>query len=380
MIAPLDGAQFAVQLERFQKLIAYHDKGRPFSGFSDGVAGVWESYKPRLREYALKLLDSASWSAEQVGSGRILKKTIAAIEIDDRSANLRNNLVFWQNRFGHANKVHRALLEAESCPKQCKLLEAALYELFRGTSNFGATFDHLADLANARYPLLAYLFFLKDMDRFMPILPTTFDSAFRDLGIDLVTQRHCSWDNYVDFNTALGFVRDALRAIGNLKEVRLIDAHSFCWLLERLEQPAEDASATPKRKGPDAGRILGPREKSLVDLRFSVLKTVAQSRGQIEERIVKVKDLRMTEGELDKVLKELMELQKDRCALTGLPFQFLGPQCDKNLLPSVDRIDSSGHYERGNLQLVCRFVNFWKQDCDNEEFKRLLLLVRGVEE
>lgn len=379
MVEPLDEAKFKTQFERFQKLVAYHDKGQPFAGFSYGVAGVWEAYKPRLRAHALKLLDSASWSTDQIGSGRILEKTIAAIEVDDSAANLRNNLVFWQNRFGHANKVHRALLEAETNQKQRKLLEAALYELFRGTPDFGATFDHLADLTNARYPLLAYFFFLRDMDRFMPILPTTFDAAFRDLGIDLVTQRNCSWANYVNFNEALGLVRDALRTIGGVKEARLIDAHSFCWLLERLEEPPEGATAA-KRRGPDAGRILGPREKSLVDMRLSVLKTVAQSRGQIEERVVKIKDLRMTEGELDDVLKELMELQKDRCALTGLPFQFLGPQSDKNLLPSVDRIDSSGHYERGNLQLVCRFINFWKQDSDNEEFKRLLLLVRGVEE
>jgi hypothetical protein len=52
---------------------------------------------------------------------------------------------------------------------------------------------------------------------------------------------------------------------------------------------------------------------------------------------------------------------------------------DKNLLPSVDRKDSNGHYEVGNLQIVCQFINFWKGDSDNEEFKRLLMLVRGLE-
>ncbi len=57
-----------------------------------------------------------------------------------------------------------------------------------------------------------------------------------------------------------------------------------------------------------------------------------------------------------------------------------GEHTDENLLPSLDRKDSSGHYERENLQVVCRFVNFWKSDSDNEEFKRLLMLVRGVEE
>jgi hypothetical protein len=65
--------------------------------------------------------------------------------------------------------------------------------------------------------------------------------------------------------------------------------------------------------------------------------------------------------------------------LTGIPFQFHGQDVDKNLLPSLDRIDSDGHYEVGNLQVVCQFINFWKGDRDNEEICRLLMLVRGEE-
>jgi hypothetical protein len=68
-----------------------------------------------------------------------------------------------------------------------------------------------------------------------------------------------------------------------------------------------------------------------------------------------------------------------RCALTGIPLQPHGPDVDKNLLPSLDRIDSEGHYEAGNLQVVCQFVNYWKGASDNEEFRRLLILVRGEE-
>ena len=72
----------------------------------------------------------------------------------------------------------------------------------------------------------------------------------------------------------------------------------------------------------------------------------------------------------------MLDVQRDRCALTGIRFNFMGPDADKNLLPSVDRIDSNGHDEAGNLQIVCQFINFWKGDSDNEEFKRLLTLVR----
>ena len=271
---PLDLDQFATQFERFKALIEYNGQGRPFVSFREGLAAVWESYKPRLREHALGILDSASWSADAVGSGEILEKSIAAIEIDEPRKNLVNNLVFWQNRYGHANRAHRALLEARTDTHLSAEIERQIFGLFDDETDEGATFDRLAELTHAKYPLLAYLFFLKDMDRFMPILPSTFDKAFRGLNIDLVTQRNCSWENYTHFNAALGGVREALRQVGGVKDARLIDAHSFCWMLERLDQPEPGAEGKARRRGPDAGHIFGPREKSIWEMKDSVLQTV----------------------------------------------------------------------------------------------------------
>src|SRR5438270_737470 len=107
----------------------------------------------------------------------------------------------------------------------------------------------------------------------------------------------------------------------------------------------------------------------------NVEQTVRNSNGQIEERIIKIKELRMSRPDLEKFIDDLMLKQENRCALTGIPFQFRGEHQDDQLLPSVDRIDSNGHYEASNLQIVCRFVNFWKDDSDNSEFVRLLALV-----
>jgi hypothetical protein len=94
---------------------------------------------------------------------------------------------------------------------------------------------------------------------------------------------------------------------------------------------------------------------------------------------VKNKETSMTPKELETLIESLLDIQENRCALTGIAFQFHGQGADKNLLPSVDRIDSDGHYESENLQVVCQFINFWKGASDNEDFKRLLMLVRGVE-
>lgn len=44
---------------------------------------------------------------------------------------------------------------------------------------------------------------------------------------------------------------------------------------------------------------------------------------------------------------------------------------------SLDRIDSNGHYEKDNLQVVCKFANRWKSASDNGEFKRLIEIIRS---
>ena len=112
-------------------------------------------------------------------------------------------------------------------------------------------------------------------------------------------------------------------------------------------------------------------------MRYSVESTARNSKGQIVDRRMKNKELRMNGATLEKFIADLLDLQGNRCALTGIPFHIQGQGADSNLLPFVDRIDSDGHYEAGNIQIVCRFVNFWKGDADDEEFRRLLALVRS---
>ena len=75
---------------------------------------------------------------------------------------------------------------------------------------------------------------------------------------------------------------------------------------------------------------------------------------------------------------ELLAAQGNCCALSGLGLQFDGEVSDRQLLASLDRIDSSGHYAPGNLQVVCQFINRWKSADDNAEFKRLVALVQGL--
>lgn len=128
--AGIDPAAFRRAFARFQGLITARS-GHSFTTFHEGLAAVWESYKPRLRDYALGLLRPDGWSEDDIGSGSILNRMIEAIEIQESRSNLTNNLVFWQNRYGHANRDHRALLDAASNQKLRREIEGLLFDLFR---------------------------------------------------------------------------------------------------------------------------------------------------------------------------------------------------------------------------------------------------------
>ncbi|WP_198670711.1 hypothetical protein [Oceanicella sp. SM1341] len=369
----LEGIDFTSAFARFQSLITTFDA--PFARFDEGLIAAWESYKPRVRAEALTRLGADSWTQDQVGSGAIAAKVIAAIEIQATHGDLNNNMVFWQNRYGHANRDHRALIEAATTGTGLRTLERLLFQLYRTDRDEAALFDELSEATGAKYPLMAFLFFLKDMDRFMPIQPTGFDRVFGEIGLEFRTLRNCTWENYSQFNGILNALRKPIAEQARLDHVRLIDAHSLLWLFSTLLRK-EAKGELAKGEKADA-RYLGAREKSIADIKYSVGKTVFNSNGQVVPTTVKNKELHMSDAELDKLIRDLLTIQEDRCAITGLPFQFRGAQTDDNMLPSLDRIDSNGHYAKENLQLVCRFINFWKQASDDAEFRRLVGVVRG---
>lgn len=375
MLSPVD---FRTHFDQFQALITAESNGHPFTNFAEGSIAAWEGYKPILRKIALKRLSVEAWSRDAIGSGSILERVIDSIEIQESKSNLVNNLVFWQNRFGHANRDHRVLLEAGASPTLKRALESLLFDFYRGDRQEGTVFDELAEATGRKYPLIAYLYFLKDMDRFMPIQPTGFDRAFAAMNIPFSTRQQCSWDNYRAFNDILSKLTPLIEEAASIRNVRLIDAHSFCWIYAHLLKLEAEGAIGQKTPGKDAGRVIGGREKSIIAMRLSIEDTVRKSNGQSVERTIKNKETGHSAQELEAILAELLELQGNRCALTGIPFHFHGADADGNLLPSPDRIDSNGHYVRGNIQVVCRFINFWKGASDNEQFKELLMMVRGA--
>lgn len=133
-----------------------------------------------------------------------------------------------------------------------------------------------------------------------------------------------------------------------------------------------------KRSGRSEVTTFDARAKAIWRMVDTAKKTVAGANGQQVLRTMKNKELRLTEDELKAYLDALIDDQDSVCALTGIPLQFDGEHDDAELLASLDRIDSDGHYERRNLQVVCRFANRWKNNGEDDAFRRLLGVVRTV--
>ncbi len=107
--------------------------------------------------------------------------------------------------------------------------------------------------------------------------------------------------------------------------------------------------------------------------------TTKSSNGQQTMRTVKNKNFGfLSKIELEAYLLKLRSDQEGFCAISGMVLQYDGQHDDAAMLCSLDRIDSDGHYEAGNLQIVCRFINEWKSDEKDAEFRRLLGLLRSA--
>lgn len=233
----LSPSTFVEVFERFRDAVA-SDKGSdgPFRSFTTGLPYFEESYKEEVYHYARRLLDARRWKKSQIGSGQILERVIGAIEID-RDNTLRNNMVQWTARWGEGGKAHKEILAARNNTDARKEIEQLFFSFFRERLDPETAFEAFAQKFGRHYDLLGYLMFIHDWDEFMPVKPTLFESAFGMLGIPLAMSGKASWENYSAFLSRLREVQAMLTAV-NVPAVRLIDAHTFCWMLTSLKLSA----------------------------------------------------------------------------------------------------------------------------------------------
>lgn len=222
--------QFLAELSNLKSHLHAHD-GYPFTSFTRGKIYEWENYKDYVFAEANRRLNWRKWQAHEVGTGAIMDRVIHAVEIDD-GPQKRNNLLKWQ-QYG----VHK-ILEEKRNSTDCFQLESLLFDFYTGELEAANVFDPLVEILGKKYPLIAYLFFIKDCSQFLPISPENFDALFDRLGVRLKTAGHCGWKNYSAYLKVIHEIRDLLETEG-FEGVRLLEAHSFCWLLCSIDKPKE---------------------------------------------------------------------------------------------------------------------------------------------
>jgi hypothetical protein len=133
--------------------------------------------------------------------------------------------------------------------------------------------------------------------------------------------------------------------------------------------------ATLKKKK-DAGRTLSDWEASAVDIIYAA-KQASKDGGK--EVISKKKEKPFgfsSDEELRLHILELHSIQDGLCELTGMPYTTRIGKSRGDMMMSLDRVDSSLGYVRGNLQLTCWFANRWKGASDNGGFIQLINMIR----
>lgn len=171
-IAPIiDPYLFEKQFEAFVNFVERKSIVHFVSFASHPYTDEQEGYKYQIYRTARDNLSFQAWRRSDIGSGEIISATIEAIEFQN------NNLVQWQSRWGDENRPHQPLFEAINDSLKTQEIESALYDLYH-TSNDEDSFNKLIEIFGRNYSLLAYLYFIKDSSKYLPIAPKTFDIAF----------------------------------------------------------------------------------------------------------------------------------------------------------------------------------------------------------
>ena len=217
-----------------------------------------EGYKHSIYNKARSILGFENWNITDIGTGNIASKANLAI-------NASENLVFKQQRIHFKNKIN----------ENPKLAERVLYNIYRSNKD-PESFDEAVRFFGGKYDLIAYLFFIKDDQRYLPISSSNFDKRFALLGIPLKTSRCCSSSNYFSFVKCIEQLRKLMEEHYGFK-ITLLDAHSVIWQLtladefvSQMEEKNADAFLSNEvnnllsQKGFQASGYSGkPKEKSM---------------------------------------------------------------------------------------------------------------------
>ena len=152
--------------------------------FHAGFILMEEGYKNAAAWKKKQYLHLSSWDDKAIEAGTVAKEILALIYDDEL-----DNLIDWRDK-----DTLKSLLEDES---KKILVGDCLQSIFCSDSDM-VSFQHAQNCIGNKFPIISYLFFIKDPERYLPVRPDTFSDRFQSVGIN-GWKKGCSWDNYKDF-------------------------------------------------------------------------------------------------------------------------------------------------------------------------------------
>ena len=209
--------------------------------FHSGWLSEQEGYKRYIWHEAQKILKCNEWLENDLSgydiTNRVLKCTNIKIETGEP-----------QNLLDYRYKIHyKRILEEKT-----QEVEDLIRRIYCSPDEEQA-FRQGCALFGKRYPLMAFLFFLKgeggdsaETIRYLPVSPKNMESRFARLGIQSDCLSECTWENYQEYLCIFDDVQKRLQEQLNL-DVEKIDAHSLVWATWIFDDNAYSVSETARQ-------------------------------------------------------------------------------------------------------------------------------------
>jgi len=277
-----------------------------------------EDYKETVHKEAKKILQIEQWKQSDIGTGKILVKVIKAIELDI------SNLVQWDaKRRGEKSTSHYKLLIAFR-EKNYKEIESIFYNFYK-KSNDEKSFNQIISIVGRRFDLLAYLYFLKNKFKYLPIAPKIFEKGLSLMGIDQKLNQKCSWENYLEYLENIKIVKLYLESKFD-ENLDLLKAHSFIFTLayekfeklDSVKRELEDFQVKfiepqpRKTKISEKSNELMKKEQSLLEIQ----KLKIEIGNQAEKTVVEYEKLKLLKANKSKLAK-LVNLNPSKNPMAG---------------------------------------------------------------
>ena len=187
MTIPIESLEFLfADFVRFIK----QQTGDTFVSFqSSSYLDKEENYKYQVSKEAKENLDQKHWKETDIGKGKIQQKVNSAIQtrLHYNYQWHDNNLIDWRKKDDFAKRPNS------------KSLEQTLFDFYKSKIKDDKAFEIFLSL-KISYQFIAYLFFIKDSQRYLPIAQERFDQIFELIGLtDFKTSGRASWHNYTEF-------------------------------------------------------------------------------------------------------------------------------------------------------------------------------------